>query len=315
MRKKIAKVKHLSASGFLLSLLLLVISPRSYAQFGDDWKARGYEGRIETVRAYVVEFDQDGKKPGKRRIESIERFDKSGRLKEYTAYSVDGSILYSDAHSHDAQGRLISTSTKHRPFTYLPDVKFYKYDSRGNLIETNGYNNKDELVNKNVFSFDDRNRRIEWLSTSFHPEEHSKPNKTTYTRYESGQVKDERFYLDEGAGFQPNDNIPGGAHRTMYFYNEHGKIISTLRFKSNDAFAGMNITRYDRRGNEIEEIEYEANGNLKDKKVYKYKYDRLGNWVEQTTYGLAPDSGESRLRIEEISYQIIKYYPERKSGK
>jgi|EndMetStandDraft_9_1072997.scaffolds.fasta_scaffold576909_1 hypothetical protein len=101
----------------------------------------------------------------------------------------------------------------------------------------------------------------------------------------------------------------------MYFYDEHGKLISTLRFKSNGAFAGMNITRYDHRGNEIEDIEYDANGNLKDKKAYKYKYDRVGNWLEQTTYGLAREGGESRLRIEEISYQIIKYHPERKSGK
>jgi YD repeat-containing protein len=77
----------------------------------------------------------------------------------------------------------------------------------------------------------------------------------------------------------------------------------------------MNITRYDRRGNEIEDVEYDAEGNLKGKKVYKYKYDRSGNYIEQTTFDLAPDGRESRLRIEEVSYYIIKYYPERKSGK
>jgi hypothetical protein len=183
------------------------------------------------------------------------------------------------------------------------------------LIEVKGYNDKDELVHKSEYKYDDRNRRIEWLSSSFHPKENSKPHKTTYSRYEGGQVKDERFYSDEGGGFQPNDNIPGGAHRKMYFYDERGKMISTLRFKSNGAFAGMDITRYDHRGNEIEEIEYDANGNLHDKKAYKDKYDRVGNCVEQTTYGLAMGGRESRLRIEEISYQIIKYYPERKSGK
>jgi len=315
MRKEIAKENRLFAGGFLLLLLLLIIPLRSYGQGCDGWKESGYEGRVESVSAYVVEFDEDGKKRGKRRINSIERFDRRGCLKEYTAYTDDGSILYSDANSHDAQGLLISTSTKHSPFTYLSDVKFYKYDERGNLIEENGYNNKDELVNKNVYRYDDRNRRIEWLSTSFHPKENSKPHKTTYFYHESGQVKEERFYSDEGAGFRPNDNILGGAYRKMYLYDEHGKRISTLRFKSDGEFAGMEITRYDHRGNEIEEIEYDANRNLKDKKVYKYKYDRVGNYVEQTTYGLALGGGESQLRIEEISYQIIKYYPDRKSGK
>jgi hypothetical protein len=50
-------------------------------------------------------------------------------------------------------------------------------------------------------------------------------------------------------------------------------------------------------------------------KVYKYKYDAAGNWVELTTYGLVMDSRGSQLRIEEISYQIIKRCPERTSGK
>jgi hypothetical protein len=77
----------------------------------------------------------------------------------------------------------------------------------------------------------------------------------------------------------------------------------------------MDIIRYDNRGNEIEDVEYDAEGNLKDKKVYKYKYDAAGNWVELTTYGLVMDSRGSQLRIEEISYQIIKHYPERTSGK
>jgi hypothetical protein len=194
-------------------------------------------------------------------------------------------------------------------------VKFYRYDERGNLIEVKGYNDKDELVYKSDYKYDDGNRRIEWLSSSFHRGENSKPNKTTYSHFKSGQVKDERFYLDRGEGFQPNDNIPGGAHRQMYFYDEHGKRISTLRFKSNGAFEGMNITKYDHRGNELEDVEYDAEGDLKDKKVYKYKYDSAGNWVEQTTYGLVVNGGGSQLRIEEISYQIIKYYPERKSGK
>jgi hypothetical protein len=315
MRKEISKGTQLFATGFTLLFLLLVAPSRSYAQICDDRKALGYEGVVESVRAYAVEFDEDGKRRGKRRIDSLKRFDRRGCLKEDTVFADDGSIVWSDANSYDAQGRLTSTSIKHSPFTYLPDVRFYKYDWRGNLIEENGYNNKDELVNKSAYKYDDRNRRIEWMSFSFHREENSKPHKWTYSHHESGQVKDERFYSDEGAGFLPNDNIPGGAHRKMYFYDEHGKRISTLRFKSNGAFVGMDITRYDHRGNEIEDIEYDAEGNLKYKKAYKYKYDDVGNWLEQITYGLAPDSRESRLRIEEISYQIIKYYSGRKSGK
>jgi hypothetical protein len=78
MRIKIANEHHLFAIGFLISLFLLISPSRSYAQACDDWKASAYEGRVESVRAYVVEFDEDGKKRGKRRIESIERFDRRG---------------------------------------------------------------------------------------------------------------------------------------------------------------------------------------------------------------------------------------------
>ena len=70
----------------------------------------------------------------------------------------------------------------------------------------------------------------------------------------------------------------------------------------------MTMTSYDRRGNEIEDIRYDENGNVKEKTRYQYKFDKLGNWLEQKTFEWNTENGKSFYRLSEISYQIISFF-------
>ena len=41
---------------------------------------------------------------------------------------------------------------------------------------------------------------------------------------------------------------------------------------------------YDSNGNEIEENGYKSNGDLAWKYIWKYTYDKHGNWIEKITF-------------------------------
>jgi len=139
---------------------------------------------------------------------------------------------------------------------------------------------------------------------SYHPEEHSKPHQWTYDYYENGRVKEERAFADEGAGFRPTDSL-GAPHRKFFMYNSQNKPSVVLLYNVNGAFAGLEFTIYDDRGNELEEIAYDSTGALKDKTKYTYRFDKFGNSVIQKTYEW--DVETETYHLSEISYQFIEY--------
>lgn len=65
-----------------------------------------------------------------------------------------------------------------------------------------------------------------------------------------------------------------------------------MLYNTSGAFAGLESTVYDGRGNEREEIRYESAGTLKDKTRYSYSFDRYGNWVVQKTYEWDSQNGK-----------------------
>jgi YD repeat-containing protein len=273
-----------------------------------DREQSDYHGAVKNVRTEIIEYSfENGKlKAGKRKLESTEQFDKSGNLLERVYYGSDEKLLWSDKNVF-SKGRLVETITNHSPFTFLPDKRIYKYDNAGNLIEENGYNLSGKLVNQSVYVYDEQNRKTQDTSVSYHPEEHSKPHRWTYSYDEQGRLKEEKTFSNEGNGFVPTDSL-GRPHRKLLIYRNGNKSEVDMFFKVNGQFARMTLTTYDRRGNEIEDVKYDENGNVKEKARYEYKFDRLGNWLEQKTYEWETEDGKSFYRLSEISYQIINFF-------
>lgn len=289
--------------------LVCVLSISSYGQSKSERNQRGYFGAVQSVRTESIEFAlEEGKlQRGKRKLTSIERFDRQGRLLEDIHLKDDGSILWSDKYIYDSQGRLIESLGKHSKFVYLPDRQTYKYDIQGNLIEVNGYNSSGELVNANEYVYDEKNRKIQWTSMSYHPEENSKPHRWTYAYDEQGRSKEVRAFSNEGGGFKPTDSL-GTPHRKLYIYRENDKPEIILLFKVDGSFAGLESRKYDRRGNEVEEIEYNERGLIKKRTKYRYRFDRFGNWIQQNTYEWAEENGKAAYQLSEMSYQIVRYF-------
>ncbi len=273
------------------------------AQSKTKQNQRGYLGPVASVRSETIEYwlDQGRLRHGRRKLDSFQRFDPHGRLLEEKHFRDDGSILWQDNYVYDGSGRLVESSGTHSKFVYLPSRRAYRYDSRGNLIAENGFDSQGKLVNKNENTYDEKGRKIRWTSMSYHPEENSRPHQWTYDYYESGRVKEECAFSDEGGRFVPTDSL-GGPHRKLFIYNLQDKPAYVLLFNANGAFAGLESTLYDRRGNELEEVQYDSGGSLKRKTKYSYRFDRFGNPIVQTTY-----EWDGSYHLKEVSYEIIRY--------
>lgn len=290
-------------------LIICAIAVSSDGQRKSKGNEQGYFGPVQIVRTESVEFSlKEGKvKRGGRKVDSIERFDKQGRLIERVALKDNGAILVSEKNFYDARGRLNETLLKHDRFVYLPDRVTYKYDGKGNSIEGNGYDTNGKLVNRNEYVYDEKGRVLQWTAISYHPAENSKPHRWTYTYDERGRKKEVLAFSDEGSGFTPTDSL-GAPHRKLYVYGAGDKPEIVLSFKVDGSFAGLESTKYDRNWNEIEEVEYDATGSLKKRVRYTYKFDRFGNWIQQNTYKWVEENGQAAYQLSEISYQIIRFF-------
>jgi len=87
----------------------------------------------------------------------------------------------------------------------------------------------------------------------------------------------------DGSGFLPTNSL-GGPHRKLFLYNRQNKPAVVLLFKANGEFAGLKSTRYDRRGNELEEVPSGSDGTPQEKTKYVYRFDHFGNLIVQETY-------------------------------
>ena len=133
----------------------------------------------------------------------------------------------------------------------------------------------------------------------------------TYSYYESGLVKEECAFSDEGAGFFPTDSL-GGPHRKLFLYNEQNKPTVVVLFKANGEFTGLESTRYDRRGNELEASAIWLRWNSKEKTKYVYRFDHFGNPNMQETYEWDAE-GHGSYRLREVSHLVIQYRRSRRN--
>jgi hypothetical protein len=171
----------------------------------------------------------------------------------------------------------------------------------------NGYDLSGRLVSHDDSEFDDKHRKIRWTSRSYFEHEDHSPHRWTYSYDDQDCVKEEKAYIDAGSGFAATDRL-GSPHRKLHMYHDPTRSGATVSFDSSGAFAGSELSTYDSKGNELEDIEFDANGVLKRKTKYEYVFDSFGNWTVQKTYEWNTEKGKSYYRLQEIEYQLITYF-------
>lgn len=302
-------MKHLAPfTVWLGALLILSLHEPVLAQMKSDHELRGYKGAVSSVRTDVVEYSSESKttRPKKRRTDLVERFDRAGNLLREISYRYDGGVLSDETNIYKS-GRLVEMSRKHSPFTYVPDRVVYTYGPSGNIVEEKGYDLSGKLVSQHVYEYDGQNRKIQWTSRSFFEREDRRPHRWTYRYDDQNRLVEEKAFLDAGSGFVATDDL-GGPHRKLTMYRDQTRSGLTLSFDSRGNLVASRLSGYDAKGNELEDIEFDASGSLKSKTRYEYVFDRLGNWIIQRTLEWDGRGSKGHYRLSETTFQAITYF-------
>ncbi|MDL2254664.1 hypothetical protein LJB78_00080 [Bacteroidales bacterium OttesenSCG-928-J16] len=134
---------------------------------------------------------------------------------------------------------------EHRSFVgdILKEAGKYEYDSDGNIAAAFFYNASGEMESKEYFQYNEKGFLTEKRILS---PENQIENCFIYKRDKKGNMLEMKFFR--------KDMEPGGT----YSYQR------------------------DKKGNIVEEHFYHSNGTLLNKTIFRYKYDKQGNWIEKT---------------------------------
>ena len=149
----------------------------------------------------------------------------------------------------------------------------YKYDIKGNKIESGYYNKGDTLLHRYISKFDDKGRELEATNYDASGTEELK---FVYTNDKNGDILETKCY--DKNGYYESINYKYDKNRNRI----ETEILQTDSFKKGayhySADWVKQIVKHDKFRNEIEVVKYNENNGVVNK--YNYKFDSKGNLEE-----------------------------------
>lgn len=193
------------------------------------------------------------------------KYDSRGNEIESVTYNPDGSLSLKYTYKYDNKGNQIEEN-----FLGLDDIihekSIRKYDSKGNLTSGCRYDKDGRLLSKWTCKYDSEGYEIceKWDGSEYSC---SKRKATIYNNYGNWT---ERYFYDE------DDNL---SMFSTFKYDNKGNNIEMNLYNPDGIHVFVSYTKYDKNGNEIEMTIYNPDGSLDSIITYKYKYDKMGNWI------------------------------------
>lgn len=143
-------------------------------------------------------------------------------------------------------------------------------DENCNLIEKSNFDLRDgEILSKSIFKYDERGNRIE---SNYYYSDKSMDCKSTTKYDENGQV----IETDE---CKPNGSL---IEKTKIKYNVNEGLIEYYKYKFDGSLITKMIIKNDEKGNKIEQNIFDPNNLLINSFTFKYEFDSIGNWIKKT---------------------------------
>ncbi|HEY6161473.1 MAG TPA: hypothetical protein VI112_09630 [Bacteroidia bacterium] len=147
----------------------------------------------------------------------------------------------------------------------------YSYDKQWRLLEEKAVNNHGTVIDRWTYKY---GSDCEKLSATVYMKEGTIPERTwsyVYGRTDSTSTAIE--YRADGAL----------SKRMVYHFNKNGQVVKEEWYDDKGMVNTM-VNEYDAAGNKISFCRYMPGGSLNEKKVFAYKFDERGNWVQCITF-------------------------------
>ncbi len=181
-----------------------------------------------------------------------EKFDVNGNMLQHIEYKEDGSIEWTTYYTYNANNKL----TEERGYDfygYSTGRRTYKYDTRGNTIESVRYN-PDKVLDTFTFMYNFRRKAIK--SILYYP----------------GIRKNEvPLYVNPNFSESVNQPHDGAVYsKVIYNYDTKGVLREEFHSKGDKGISSRNIFSYDSDGNITGDISYDASNKPTRKTEFVY---------------------------------------------
>ncbi len=224
---------------------------------------------------------------------TMEAYDKTGNLVSSTKYAATGEVMSKYINTYDTKGQCIRYESYNDKS--MMDFKIeMKYDAKGNKTEEYIYslNEESELVLSETTTYTYENgNKVEEISKE---KDKSEPNKTTY-KYDSKGNRTEivTYYKDQVVSKDTYKFNDQSRVTEQISYNENGSVFSTSKFSY----------ELDKAGNVSKET-IELTFGTDPEKTYYYKEATYDQYNYETR--IIHFTGDKATRLIELENQYLK---------
>ncbi len=232
--------------------MIFIFSGCSNDATKNDWKDENLKGQVKSFTELSYEIIEEKKQENHYKKE-VKNFDQDGKTIDELLYNFEG------AGNH-----------------FIP-----KYNEKNEKTAMYCYvENSDKLIYRWVYSYNEKGLKTK-------DEIYDSSNKLTLERFFKYDEKGNKIERTQKYAYNPDTTISkrtfeyndSGQNTRITTYDPFGKTV-----KSHYDFA------YDKKGNKIEENILNPDGKITSKWIYKYEFDKQGNWIKKTEFaeGLYP---------------------------
>jgi len=278
---------------FILCLINILLSGSLFAQNSARRLFVGIDGPVKSVRLEVAKLIPDGDSvvEGPRILSSADEANEDGSLTISRRYRPDGIVNFKQVTSFLPDGRA-RESLVYSDEEKLSTRMLYHYDSGGNRMEMFHYNADGTIGSRSIRYLDGSLSLIEGETRdkSGNLREHE-----VSTRSDSGLNEQTRSFYKENKMSGKVVTVSLSARQfEQRFYDPEGVLTSKI------------VTTVEHKGEWVERVTYDAEGNLREKVNYEREYDTRGNWIKQVVSKWNPQTEKSEMT--QVYYRAITYY-------
>ena len=223
------------------------------------FNSKGY--KIECNNFFEDDVLNDGK--------SLFKYDANDNLIELSWYKSDSSLYMRFTYRFDSKGNLIE-ECDYNTESKLDCRYTYKYNNKNYKVQEDWIDKDGDLYERTIFKHDNLGNQIEW--------DKSYPDGDLYekstSKYDRNRNEIENIYFKSD-----------GRHlKNTYIYDSVGNIIEWNTYGYDGKHERRNIKKYDRNGNITEMYSYDSADKVLLRYISKYKFDKMGNWVQRIEF-------------------------------